>query len=217
MTKLLSVLSYPEDEKNLNYVVDTLNNFITYLNREYKLKLNIEVHPLFETNVMINTLLNNYLTLLENTYNFIDIDRIVDLFEIIKNPTIDKLDLIRPSYVNNNEMWDFFLKTRLVASSFKIKDVFQFITLKNINLKSGQGPWGITGGRVYPFSISAVTKNFKEIIYHEFLHQLNITEGYDDNFDPTCSTPCWMQYNPTLADSICTKHSHELIEFARTL
>ena len=93
--------------------------------------------------------------------------------------------------------------------------MFQFISLKKLELKNGQGPWGVTIGK-YPFSVAIDACGYKEVIYHEFLHQLNVSEGYDENdYSNTCDSLCWMQYIATKGKLLCEKHRKELVKFVK--
>jgi hypothetical protein len=215
--KYLSVSYYPHNDKQLGYVIDTLNNFILYLNSEFSINLNFRAYSTIDLNLSLHNLIQNFLLFSERHFGYVDINYIVELYSIIKNPSNKMLNYIKASYKNNNELSEFFLKSNNDAISLKVKKVFQFISLQNLKLKDGQGPWGITYG-VYPFSVAIDTKGYKEVIYHEFLHQLNVSEGYYEiTLLNSCENSCWMQYNPTLGSSLCERHAKELIEFARTL
>lgn len=213
--KYLSVLYYPHNDKQLNYVIDTLNSFIIFLNREFNINLMFRAHSTIDLNLSLHKLLQDFLLLSEKHFNYVDINCVLDLFEIVKHPSKRMLDVVQLTHKNNKELCHFFQKAKRIASAFKIKEVFQFISLKNLKLKNGQGPWGATNG-VYPFSVAIDAKGYKEIIYHEFLHQLSVSEGYDEsNFTNTCVSSCWMQRNATLGNSLCEEHSKELINFIK--
>lgn len=75
------------------------------------------------------------------------------------------------------------------------------------------GHWGVTLGR-YSYSLVIATKNNKELLYHEFFHILDLSEGYNDNNKTPllgCEN-CWMQYDPTEGGELelCEKHKKEL-------
>ena len=211
--KYLSVLYYPHNDKQLSYVVNTLNDFILYLNSILSIKLKLQARPTIDINLSLHNLLQDFLLFSEQHYNYVDINCVIDLFEIIKHPSKKMLDIIQLSHKDDNELCDFFQSAKHSASSFRIKDVFQFISLKKLKLKNGQGPWGATNGQ-YPFSVAIDAKGYKEVIYHEFLHQLSVSEGYNEiTHINSCNNSCWMQYEAVRGNSLCEKHTKELINF----
>lgn len=121
------------------------------------------------------------------------------------------LNIIQSSYIKDNQLCKYFNKLKNAATSFKIEEVFQFISLNNLSLKFDQGPWGITYS-TYPFSIAIDAKGDKEVIYHEFLHQLNVSDGYDSELN-SCNISCWMQYLPVKGKLLCEMHKNELVNF----
>ncbi|MCH7828028.1 MAG: hypothetical protein IIC75_08680 [Bacteroidetes bacterium] len=216
-TKYLGVSYYPHNDKQLNCVIATLNDFILYLNGEFNINLKFRAYSTIDFNSSLHSLLQDFLFFSEQHFNYVDINCLIDLFEIIKHPSNEMLDVIQLSHKNDIELCQFFQKAKLAASSFKIDEVFHFISLKSLQLKEGQGPWGATIG-VYPFSVAIDAKGYKEIIYHEFLHQLKVSEGYNEiTHLNSCDNSCWMQYEATKGNSLCEKHKNELVKFVNTM
>jgi hypothetical protein len=97
----------------------------------------------------------------------------------------------------------------------------QFLSLRSLSLKKGQGPWGASVG-IYPKSTTVETTGYPESIWHEFLHPFGVSDGYDENTKetlPGCED-CWMQYNSTRGKGLCRDHLYELkgfFEEARSL
>ncbi|MBU1680846.1 MAG: hypothetical protein KKD86_18650 [Bacteroidetes bacterium] len=215
MKKYLSVLRYPHDDNHLNSVIEVLNAFIMDRSRGSKINIKIKPLPTVELDSIIHDLLQKFLSFSEKHFNCLDIDQLFDLLDIIKNPTDKTLNVIKTTYKSNGQLLDFFHTARETASSLKVSQVFLFISLPNLELKSSQGPWGASKG-IYPFSVAIDTTGYKEVIFHEFLHQLSVSEGYNEiNYTNTCVSSCWMQYNATLGNSLCEKHSKELIKFTK--
>jgi hypothetical protein len=214
MEKHLSVLRYPQDDKQLVTVIGVLNDFISDRSKGLKISINIRALPTFELNPTIHTLLQQLLSLLSKRYRCIDIHKVFDLFYIIQDPTDRKLDYIAYKYKEEKSLLKFFYSAQEAVLSIKEKHLFQFISLHNMNLEVGQGPYGVAG-LTYPFSIAIETTGFKQSIYHEFLHQLNVSDGYGGSNLNTCGGPCWMQYDATKGKELCEKHSKELLEFIK--
>lgn len=217
MDKYLSVLHYPHDDQQLKFVVDSLNEFIVYLSKEYKIKIRIRAKSTYDLNPALHSLLQRFLILFERKFKVIDISVVSDLLEIIKNPTNKMLKFISLFHRNNTALLEFFRTAKSEATSIKIEEMFLFISLKNMKLVNGQGPWGVTKG-IYPFTVAIDATGDKEVRFHEFLHQLNVSDGYEEddvNHKTKCSGSCWMQFVPTFGNSLCEKHSEELINFIK--
>jgi len=211
--KYLSVSYYPHNDKQLSYVIDTINNFILYLNHELNINLTFRACSTIDLDLPLHNLLQDFLFFSEQHFNYVDINCVIDFFEIIKHPSKEMLSIIQLSHKDDKELYKFFQKAKRAASSFKIDEAFQFISLESLKLKNGQGPWGATNGQ-FPFSVAIVAKGYKEVIYHEFLHQLNVSEGYDEiTHLNSCDNLCWMQYEATKGNSLCEKHKNELVKF----
>lgn len=216
MEKYISVLNYPQNEVELNNVIKIINDFVFSLNKQYKIILPFIARSTASLSPAIQKILFDLLNYFENTYNSINIDYILDLFEIIKNPSQKMLNIIKPSYTNQKKLWKHFLNAKRIARSLDVNEVFQFISLKKIKLKIGQGPYGATKG-TYPFTVAINTTIYREVIYHELLHQLGVDDGYskkNEIITHTCSVKCFMQYDPTLGNMLCDKHVNELIKFS---
>ncbi|NCQ17187.1 MAG: hypothetical protein COZ80_03385 [Ignavibacteria bacterium CG_4_8_14_3_um_filter_37_9] len=215
MEKHLSVLRYPHDDEQLKNVIDVLNNFIAFCSKEFKVNIKIKAVSTVELNPTICNLLQKFLSFSEKHFRCADIQEVNELLEIMKNPPAERLYIIKQLSKSNETFWEFFHTTEEIATSLEIKEVFQFISLKNLKLKNKQGPWGIAVG-VYPHSIAIDTTGFKESIFHEFLHQLGVLDGYDYiTHTTTCVSSCWMQYTATFGNSLCEEHSKELINFIK--
>jgi len=211
--KFLSVSYYPHNDKQLSDVIETINNFILYLNHELNISLKFRALSLIDLDLPIHKLLQEFLLFSEQHYNYVDINYVIDLFYIIKYPSKQMLNTIQGSHKDDKELCEFYQKAKRTASSFKIDEIFQFISLENLKLKTGQGHWGATNGQ-FPFSVAIDAKGYKEVIYHEFLHQLNVSEGYDEiTHLNSCDNLCWMQYEATKGNSLCEKHKNELVKF----
>jgi|GEM_PF-6467956 hypothetical protein len=211
--KCLSVSYYPHNDKQLSNVIETINNFIISLNFELNISLKFRARSLIDLDLSLHNLLQEFLLFSEQHYNCVDINYVVDLFEIIKHPSKQMLNTIEVSHKDDKELCKFFQKAKSSSSSFMIDDIFQFISLKDLKLKTGQGPWGVTYGQ-FPFTVAIDAIGYKEIIYHEFLHQLSVSEGYDEiTLLNTCDKLCWMQYEATKGNLICEKHKNELAKF----
>ena len=215
MDKYLSVLCYPHKDKQLKIIIDLLNSFIVYCSKQYKISIKIKAISTVEFDLTIHNLLQKFFIFSEKHFKCVDIHQVYELLAIMKNPPNKRLAIVNQSNTINETFRKFFHTTEETTTSSEINEVFHFISLENLKLKSNQGPWGITGG-IYPNSLAIVTEKFKEVIYHEFLHQLSVSEGYNDNdYTNTCLDNCWMQYNPTLGNSLCEEHTKELINFIK--
>lgn len=215
--KFLSVSYYPHNDKHLSYVIETINNFILYLNHELNISLKFRALSLIDLYLPIHKLLQEFLLFSEQHYNYVDIKYVIDLFYIIKYPSKQMLNTIHGSHKDDKELCEFYQKAKRIASSFKIDEVFQFISLESLKLKNGQGPWGATNGQ-FPFSVAIDAKGYKEVIYHEFLHQLKVSEGYNEiTLLNSCDNSCWMQYEATKGNSLCEKHAIELVNFVKVM
>ena len=67
-------------------------------------------------------------------------------------------------------------------------------------------------------NVALETIGYKESIFHEFLHQFGVSEGYD--FSKATSKGCencWMQYNTTNGNGLCEKHQMELKRFIQKI
>ncbi len=88
-----------------------------------------------------------------------------------------------------------------------------FFAVEDIDIKDR--PFGQNLGK-YPLCVAVETTGKKESIYHEFLHQLGVSEGYDKEtkrIKKYCSTNCWMQLNATNGKELCKYHQEELKRF----
>jgi len=215
MEKYLSVLCYPHNDNKLDTVINVLNGFIKDYSKKLNIDINIKAFPTAEFNPVVHNLLQQFLSFSEQQFNYVDIEQIIDLFEIIKHPSGKTLKMVLPSH-SNVALLELFRTTKKIALSLSIEEVFQFISLGGLKLKPGQGPWG-TCKYEYPFTVAVDTTGYKEVILHEFLHQLGVKDGYDEtNHLTTCVCTCWMQYNATMGNSLCEKHLTELIDFIRS-
>lgn len=75
-------------------------------------------------------------------------------------------------------------------------------------------PFAIEGASLwdYPESLSIVNVCRQELVFHEFLHQLGLADGYDEKtLAPKrgCEN-CWMQYLPWEGNGLCSIHRTEL-------
>jgi|ERR1035437_5936377 hypothetical protein len=215
MAKYLSVLCYPHDDKQLDTVIVLLHWLISYCFKEFNVSINITALPTSELNPTIHNLLQQFLSFSEMHLHYVDIDQVKDLLEIIKCPTDQMLNVVKPSHTDK-ALLRFYHTAKETASSLNVEQVFQFISLQNLKLIRDQGPYGASK-YTYPFSVAIDTTGYKEVIFHEFLHQLSVSEGYDETTHiTTCASTCWMQYNATRGDSLCEKHSKELTDFIRS-
>lgn len=77
--------------------------------------------------------------------------------------------------------------------------------------KTRLGTWGETAD-VYPRSASIVSFDIRELTQHEVLHQLHVSDGYDETSHevlPGCER-CIMQFEPNRGSGLCSRHDGEL-------
>ncbi len=94
-----------------------------------------------------------------------------------------------------------------------------FVALDNkLHLCANQGAtnsWGECYYDEYPTTVAIERTGQRESIFHEFLHQLGVSEGYDplSSSKPPCDPACWMQYVSTKGKGLCGRHRAELEQF----
>lgn len=208
-----NVFSYPEHSKKRFFTIKALQKLINILNSKYEINLFIEVEDGHIAYPLFSRFLMKFLHSCKRTYDYLDIKWLSYINWIINAPKRDTLSPIE--YLVEQDLK--FLKPYLLEAQKNSKNWIkaiglQFFSLQNLRLKPGQGPWGVSHGE-YPFSVAVDTTGYKESIFHEFLHQFGVSEGYDINTKAPLKgcEKCWMQWEAVKGRGLCKKHRNELI------
>ena len=139
---------------------------------------------------------------------------------IIKEPNKNTLSCIKKILVGSDFEFlrPFLLESQNNSESWRPTIGAQFFALQGLSLKPGQGPWGSSYGE-YPFTVAVETTGYRESIFHEFLHQFGVSEGYDVDTKITlkgCEN-CWMQWEAVKGRELCKRHRNELTIFLQNI
>lgn len=217
----LATFSFPDDNKLRKLTIRAIKNLLKFLKCRYKLCIPINIEDGHVCYPEFSSFLVRFFDSCKKTYGFVDITWISYLNLIIKQPNCDTLKLIK--YCIEKADFNFlehFLYEALNQSG-KYQNVIeaQFFSIRNLALKQGQGPWGVCQ-KTYPsIAVALETTGYEESIYHEFLHMLGVSEGYDELTKNTlkgCEN-CWMQWNATKGNSLCQRHVDELKQFIKKI
>jgi len=156
-----------------------------------------------------------FLDCCKRTYNHIDINWLSYLNWIINAPNKNTLLTIESLAESDFKfLKPFLLEAQNESESWRSAIGTQFFSLQDMSLKPCQGPWGASQGK-YPFTVAVETKGYEESIFHEFLHQFGVSEGYHPDMKTTlkgCEN-CWMQWEAVRGRELCKRHRNELTEF----
>lgn len=215
----INVFSYPENSKRRCSAIKALETLIDILNSKYRIEFYIEVRDGHIAFPQFSRFLVKFLDSCKATYNYIDIEWLSNLNWIINAPNKDTLSIIEKWTGSNFKfLIPFLLEAQDNSENWRSAIGAQFFALNGLNLKPGQGPWG-TAHDKYPFSVAIETTGYKESIFHEFLHQFGVSEGYNPVTKATlkgCEN-CWMQWEATRGNELCERHRAELSNFIQNV
>jgi len=215
----VSIFSYPENRKRRRLTIKVLETLIDIINSKYGIEFCIEVKDGHNAFPEFSCFLMKFFESCKRTYTYLDVKWLSYLNWIINIPDNDTLSSIKRLVGQDSEfLRPFLLEAKEYAEDWRPAIGAQFFALQDLQLKPGQGPWGTSQGE-YPFSIAAETTGYKESIFHEFLHQFGVSEGYDRATKAPlkdCEN-CWMQWEATRGNELCIKHRGELASFIRNI
>jgi len=218
---MISVFSYPEHSRRRASAIETISSLLEILDSNYGIRLPLKVVDGHAAHCPFSRFMMEFLRSCEKTYNHVDIHWLYHLNWIIKVPSQDILSGIRSlSGPDFQFLEPFLLEAQDNSESWRPAVGAQFFAIKRIGLKPGQGPWGANLGKYEdPYSVAIETTGCRESIFHEFLHQFGVSEGYNKDDTTTCRgcENCWMQREATRGKELCKRHQGELASFLQNI
>jgi hypothetical protein len=215
-----SVFAYPENEKLRSSTISILKSLIKILDSDYKIIFPVIIEDGHIVHPSFSHFIASFLAACSQTYKCVDVEWLYWINGMIKDPTDDFLHLFKSKFnLDFHFLEPFILKAKKEAKDWVHAVGAQFFVLRGLPLKPGIGVWGVVQGD-FPFSVAIEITGNKESIFHEFLHQFGVSDGYEQASKSTLEgcNECWMQWQATKGKGLCKKHQDELHLFInRTL
>lgn len=202
-----NIFSYPPNDIVIQETIKDITMFLRFTEMNYRIIIPVEVinaREIFPKSLCDT--LDDFFFKCRNEMGGIKTEWLFYLLCFIKNPC--GMEAFR---------CDNFLKDYLSQIADKVTGWSPFIGLHFFALRGAKfigepTLWGQSQGDWPNVSISLETSGYKESIWHEMSHQFSVSEGYYEDTKHTkkgCET-CWMQYDSTLGNGLCSKHQKEL-------
>jgi hypothetical protein len=212
---IVNVFSYPDNSTRRSEALKYMEELIQIFKTEYAISLDVDIIDGNKIYPSLVQFLTNHFDYYKENNKAINL-RGLELFNYIFN----KKDIVISELTKKVYEIDDFLELSLIEAKkisagcdFQKGTLFIILDDSTLRLKDHNHLWGINIGK-YPDSISLERTGYKESVFHEFLHQFDVGEGYDPNtYATTCDNSCWMQFDSTMGNSLCDEHQKKLKKF----
>ncbi|MFA4918974.1 MAG: hypothetical protein WC581_06970 [Thermodesulfovibrionales bacterium] len=212
------VLAYPPNDDVLRSTIQQICDFANILNTTYKMNIELSINDADEKNAEYTKFVTKFLSTCLNYRSEFDIACLSALNSVIDDPTSDVVNSAEEC-IDDLGMRVRPLFQKVLASKRRfVRPNSLFVALRGFPLIQSDY-WGVTTESFYPKAISAEIKGYEESVYHEFLHQIGASEGYNVTTKktlPGCER-CWMQFNATKGTGLCERHIKEVKDFLASI
>ena len=220
MTKVeVVVLDYPPNDDVLRITIRQLCDLANFLNTTYQMRIELSINESDKYNAEYTKFVRSFLSTCLNYRSEFDIAWLSALNLVIDSPTVGIVNSAELCFDDlGMHVRPLFQEVLDSKRRFAPRPKSLFVALRDLQLIQGDF-WGVTTPTCYPKTISAEITGQQELVYHEFLHQIGASEGY--NVETKTTLPgcerCWMQFNATKGTGLCERHVKEVKDFLASI